>query len=49
MFSQFKKNFKSLRAKKLMGLNNESHEQLVMKAVNSLKKKNIVKCIEHVD
>ena len=49
VFSQFKAKFKALRARKLMGLTNESHQDLVKRAVNGLKKKHIVKCIEHTD
>ena len=48
-FSQFKAKFKALRARKLMGLTNETHEELVKRAWNGLKKKHIVKCIEHTD
>ena len=49
VFSQFKAKFKALRARKLMGLTNEGHESLVQRALNSLRKKDIVKCIEHVE
>ena len=45
VFSQLKKNFKALRAKKFVGKTQESHEALVMRAVSQLKKVNVVKCI----
>lgn len=38
VFSQFKRNFKALRAKKLIGDLNVSHEELVVKAIEQLKK-----------
>ena len=48
-FSQFKRAFRVLRARKLMGLTQESHEELVKQAWRGLKKTNIVKCVQHVD
>ena len=47
VFSQLKANFKALRAKKLMGLIQDSHEMLVTRAVHQLKKANILKCVDH--
>ena len=41
----YKRNFRALRAKKLMGLINEDHEDLIHKAVKMIKKKDIVKCV----
>ena len=38
VFSQFKRNFKALRAKKLIGDLHVSHEELVVKAIEQLKK-----------
>ena len=38
VFSQFKRNFKALRARKLIGELNISHEGLIVKAVEQLKK-----------
>ena len=49
VFSQFKARFKALRARKLMGLTNESHEDLVKRAWTGMKKVNIVKCVAHVE
>ena len=49
VFSQFKASFKSLRARKLMGLTNENHEDLVKRSWTGMKKTDIVKCINHVD
>ena len=43
-----KRNFKALRAKKFMGLIQDGHEALVAKAVNKVKKKDIIKCVDHV-
>ena len=47
VFSQFKAAFKALRARKMMGLTQESHETLVARAFQSLKKRNIEKCVDH--
>ena len=47
-FSQLKHKYRSLRAQKLVGLRQEPAEGLVNIAWQSLKKKNIVSCIEHV-
>ena len=49
VFSQYKANFKAARARKLMGLTQVSHEELVRSAWTSIRKKNVVKCIEHVE
>lgn len=49
VFSQLKRNFKALRAKKLVGLVQDSHEALVHKALGQLKKANIVKCVDSVN
>ena len=49
VFSQVKTNFRKLRAKKFMGLTNESHEALIAKAFHQIKKGNVVKCIDHVN
>ena len=47
VFSQVKANFRKLRAKKFMGLTTDSHEALVAKAFQQIKKGNVVKCIDH--
>ena len=44
-----KKNFKSLRARKLMGLIQDSHEAMISQAVQSVKKKDVVACVRHVN
>ena len=49
VFSQFKANFKAARARKMMGLTQASHEELVNESWTSLKKKNIIPCIRHVN
>ena len=41
VFSQVKATFKASRARKFMGLTQESHEALVARSVTTLKKKNI--------
>ena len=38
-----------MRARKLMGLTNESHEDLVKRACTGMKKTDIVKCVNHVE
>ena len=45
----YKRNFRALRARKLMGQIPDSHEDLVHKAVKMIKKNNIVKCVNHVN
>ena len=48
-FSQLKSKFRALRAQKLVGLRQKSHEALVKMAWESLKKKDIVNCIKQVE
>ena len=48
-FSKCKQKFRALRAQKLVGLRQESHEALARMAWESLKKKDIVNCIKHVE
>ena len=48
-FSMVKRNFRSLRAKKMTGLIQDSHESLVKQAVKMIKKKDIIACINHVN
>ena len=45
VFSQVKSYFKAMRAKKFMGLHQDSHKVVVTKAFDMVKKKNVVKCI----
>ena len=47
VFSQVKANFRTLRAKKFMGLVTDSHEDLVAKAFKQIKKANVIKCVDH--
>ena len=47
-FSQIKKNFKDLRAKKFMGHIHDDIETMITKSVTMTKKKDIVKCVNHV-
>ena len=48
VFSKLKASFKRLRAQKLVGNRQESHETLVRLAVQELRKQDIVNCINHV-
>ena len=48
-FSIVKRNFKMLRARKLMGLIQDSHESLVKQAVQMVKKKDIISQVSHVN
>ena len=48
VFSKIKQVFKGLRAQKLVGLRQESHEALVAFAVKAVRKKDIQNCIRHV-
>ena len=48
VFSMVKRNFKSLRARKLTGLIQDSHASMVAQAVQMVKKKDIVSCVNHV-
>ena len=49
VFSQFKRNFRALRAMKLVGLIQDSHEALIEKALKKIKKKDVVSCVNHVN
>ena len=49
VFSQFKRNFRALRAQKLVGLIQDSHEALIEKALKKIKKKDVVSCVNHVN
>ena len=48
VFSKIKKTFRRLRAQKLTGNIQDSHEALVQKAVKSVRKQEIVNCVNHV-
>ena len=48
-FSKVKQKFRSLRARKLAGISQESHEALVRQAVETVKKRDVVNCIMHVN
>ena len=47
-FSKLKNAFRALRAKKLTGLIQDTHEALIVKAVRTLRKRDIVNCVNHV-
>ena len=49
VFSIVKRNFRTLRARKLTGLIQDCHEALVTKAVQQIKKKDVVACVNHVN
>ena len=48
VFSLNKRRFRALRAKKLTGLIQDSHEALVHRAVREVRKQDIVSCVNHV-
>ena len=48
VFSKVKDKFRRLRAQKLVGLRQESHEALVEMAWKSVRKQDVVNCIKHV-
>ena len=48
VFSKVKQKFRTLRARKLAGISQESHEALVRQAVESIRKRDVVNCIMHV-
>ena len=48
VFSIVKRNFKGLRAQKMTGLIQDSHQAMVTKAVKNVKKKDVIACINHV-
>ena len=48
VFSKVKQKFRTLRARKLAGVIQDSHEALVRQAVECLRKKDIVNSINHV-
>ena len=49
VFSEIKSNFRALRAKKFMGLTQDTHQALIVQAVKAIKKKNVVSCVNHVN
>ena len=48
VFSKVKREFKKLRARKLVGNIQDTHEALVTRAVRSVRKQDIVNCVNHV-
>ena len=48
-FSQIKRNFKALRARKMIGLTQTGHQAMIKEAVKKIKKKDIIACINHVN
>ena len=49
VFSTIKRKFKALRAKKFMGLHNSGQAQMIKQSVDSVKKKDVFKCVNHVN
>ena len=49
VFSHVKRNFKALRAQKLTGQINDTHHDMVVKAVKMIKKKDVIACVNHVN
>ena len=47
-FSKIKSKFRSLRARKLAGLDQSSTRSLVARAVECIRKKDVVNCVNHV-
>ena len=48
VFSKLKQKFRTLRAQKLTGVIQDSHEALITKAIKSLRKQDIINCVNHV-
>ena len=48
VFSKVKNKFRALRARKLTGLTQDSHESLIRQAVQAINKKDVVNCVKHV-
>ena len=48
VFSKVKQKFRTLRARKIAGLSHDSHEVLVRQAVESVRKVDVVNCVNHV-
>ena len=48
VFSTIKRKYKALRAKKVMGLHNSCQEDMIRQSVESVKKKDVFKCVNHV-
>ena len=48
VFSKVKNKFRALRARKLTGLTQDSHESLIKQAVQAINKKDVVNCVKHV-
>ena len=49
VFSKVKQKFKALRARKLTGQIQDDHESMVHQAVQCVRKKDVINCIEHVN
>ena len=47
-FSKVKNTFRALRAKKITGIIQDSHEAMIEKAFKAINKKDVVNCIRHV-
>ena len=49
VFSIIKRKFKKLRSQKFMGLIHTSHEDMIKQAVESVNKKDVISCVNHVN
>ena len=49
VFSKVKQQFKALRAQKLAGVIQDGHEAMVARAVKTVRKKDVVNCVNHVN
>ena len=48
VFAIIKRKFKKLRARKIIGLTNASHQDIIGQAVESVTKKECYRCVNHV-
>ena len=48
VFSKVKQKFRTLRARKLAGTIQDSHRSMVKQALESVTKKDVVNCVNHV-
>ena len=49
VFNIIKRKFKALRARKFMGLHSSSQDEMIRQSVESVKKKDVFKCVNHVN
>ena len=48
VFSKVKQTFRTLRARKIAGVIQDGHEAMVRQAILTVRKKDIVNCVNHV-